>query len=141
MIEVNWIGILLSAVAAMVVGFVYYSPYVAGKPWMKLMGITPDNIKQRQSEMMKLYGISFVLALVTAFVLSHVITMSQTYFPEYTRLTSGIMSAFWMWLGFVMPVQLTDVLFGGKVLKLFAINTGYQLITLLVMGLILALVV
>jgi hypothetical protein len=41
------------------------------------------------------------------------------------------------WLGFVMIVQLTDKLFGKRPMKLFLINTGYQLVCYLAMGTIL----
>lgn len=51
----------------------------------------------------------------------------------------GITSAFWMWLGFIMPVQATDVLFSKKPFKLFAINTCYQLASLLGMGIVIGL--
>jgi hypothetical protein len=84
----------------------------------------------------KMYGISFVITIVTAFVLTHVMAMSENFF-HYPRLQTGLISAFWMWLGFVMPVQVTDVLFGGRKWNLFAINTGYQLASLLAMGAVL----
>jgi len=38
----------------------------------------------------------------------------------------------------VSTVQLTDALFNKKPFKLYAINTGYQLVCYLVMGTILA---
>jgi hypothetical protein len=46
--------------------------------------------------------------------------------------------AFAVWLGFVTTVQLTAVLFARKPFKLYAIDTGYQLVCYLVMGIILA---
>jgi len=67
------------------------------------------------------------------------VTMSLAYFGE-TRLMTGLMSAVWMWLGFIMPVQFTDVLFSKKPVKLFGINTGYRLISLLVMGVVISLI-
>lgn len=105
---------------------------------MKLMGYTKESMEAAKKEMGKTYAISFVLSLVTAFVLSHVMTMSQNYFG-YPRLQTGLTSAFWMWLGFIMPVQTTEVLFGGKKWDLFAINTSYQLAALLAMGMVLGL--
>lgn len=84
----------------------------------------------------KTYAVSFVVALVTAYVLYHVMVMSENFF-HYPMLQTGLTSGFWMWLGFVAPVQLTDVLFGKKKLNLFYINTGYQLVTLLAMGAVL----
>ncbi len=138
-VEVNYIALLIAGIAAMALGFVWYHPIAFGKPWMKLMGYTPESLKKAQKEMGKLYGVSFLLTLVSGYVLAHVMAMSMAFFKE-TALTTGLMSAFWMWLGFVMPVQATDMIFGSKKWKLFAINTGYQLASLLVMGVILALV-
>jgi hypothetical protein len=125
----------------MVLGFLWYSPVLFAKPWMKLMGLTQDNLQKAQKEMGKLYGLSFVLSLFTAFVLSHVMTMSVAYF-NYPLLSTGLTSAFWMWLGFVLPVQTTGVIFGKEKRsdqwQLLAINTGYQLASLLLMGVVLA---
>jgi len=47
------------------------------------------------------------------------------------------MLGFHVWLGFVATVQLTGALFAKQSMKLFAINTGYQLVCYLVMGAIL----
>ncbi len=136
-VEVNYLAIVISAVISMVVGFVWYSPMAFGKPWMKLMGLTPDGLKKAQKEMGKLYGVSFVLSLVTAYVLSHVMTLSESFFG-YSQLSTGLTTAFWMWLGFMMPVQLTGEMFNSKKWKLFGLNTGYQLLSLVLMAVVLA---
>jgi ABC-type multidrug transport system permease subunit len=135
-VQVNYVAVLFAVVASMVVGFAWYSPVLFGKQWMKLMGLTKENMESAKKEMGKMYGISFVITIVTAFVLTHVMAMSENFF-HYPRLQTGLISAFWMWLGFVMPVQVTDVLFGGRKWNLFAINTGYQLASLLAMGAVL----
>jgi hypothetical protein len=85
-----------------------------------------------------LYALSFVASLVTAYVLSHVMTLSESYFG-YAPVTAGLTSAFFMWIGFVAPVQMTDIIFGSKKWKLFAINTGFQLAALLAMGVVIGL--
>lgn len=137
-IEVNLVAVLLAGIASMVVGFVWYSYAMFAKPWMRLMGYNKENIKETQKKMAPMYALSFVLALITAYILSHVMGLSQSFY-QYGDVQTGVSSAFWMWLGFIMPVQATDVIFGGKKWALFAINTGYQLASLLVMGLILGL--
>ena len=138
-IEVNYLAVLLSGVAYMVVGFLWYSPMFLGKPWMDLMGYSEKKLKDLQKKMGPLYGLSFVASLVTAFMLSHVATMSSNSFG-YTYQQSALTSAFFMWLGFVAPVQLTDVIFGNRPWKLFAINTGYQLVALLSMAVVIGMV-
>lgn len=138
-IEVNYLGVLLAAVVSMVLGFLWYSPMLFGKPWMKFMGYSEESLKKEQKAMGKLYGLSFVVALLTAYMLSHVMTLSENFF-HYNRLSTGLNTAFFMWLGFVMPVQLTGTIFGDKKWQLFKINTGYQLVSLVLMAVVLAMV-
>jgi hypothetical protein len=137
-VEVNYLAVLIAAVAFMVVGFLWYSPMLFAKQWMKLKGYTAESMKKAQKEMGKWYAVSFVLALITAYVLSHVMTLSQNFF-NYAPVMTGVTTAFFMWLGFVMPVQMTGQIFGEKKWSLFAIDTGYQLTGMLVMGVVLGL--
>lgn len=137
-IEVNYLAVFLAGVASMVVGFLWYGPMLFAKPWMKLMGHTKESLEKEKTNMGKTYGISFVLSLVTAYVLSHVMSLSQNFYHTAPVMT-GLTSAFWMWLGFIMPVQATDVLFGSKKVKLWMINTGYQLASVLAMGVVIGL--
>lgn len=136
-VVVNYFAVLLAAVATMALGFLWYSPFLLGKQWMKERGFTQESLKKAQKEMGSLYGISFVVSLITATVLFHVMTFSENFY-QYPMLSTGVMSAFWMWLGFVMPVQATATIFGNKNWKLLGIDTGYQFASLIVMGVILA---
>ncbi|MBI2049455.1 DUF1761 domain-containing protein [Candidatus Roizmanbacteria bacterium] len=134
-IQVNYIEVLIAGAISMGLGFFWYSPGVLGKQWMKEKGLNSEKLKKEQKEMGKLYIFSFVLALITAYVLSHVMNLSSNFFG-YPMIQTGITSAFWMWLGFVMPVQATTTIFGNKNWKLFGIDTGYQLVSLLAMGVV-----
>ncbi len=138
MIDVNFIAVIIAAVVSMIIGFVWYMPGFLGNPWMKEMGYTPESIKKAQKKMGPMYALSFVGAIVMAYVLTHVMVFSENYFG-LPRLQTGLTTAFWMWLGFVAPVQMTDVIFGGRSGKLFFINTGYQLVSLVAMGIVLGL--
>ncbi len=137
-VPVNFLAILVAGIVSMAIGFLWYSPLVLGKPWMKEKGLSAESLKKAQKDMGMLYGISFVVALVSGYVLFHVMFLSENFF-HYTRFTTGVMSAFWMWLGFMMPVQVTATIFGGKNWKLLGIDTGYQLASLLAMGIVIAL--
>ena len=79
----------------------------------------------------KLYGIAFIASLISAFVLGKIIAVTTV-----NRIPYGLKIGFAIWLGFVMTVQLIDMLFGKKPTKLFLINTGYQLVCYLVMSVI-----
>lgn len=130
-VQVNFMAVILSAVASMVIGFVWYGP-ILGKEWMKAMGYTAKTLEAAKKGMEKTYALSALGALVMAYVLAHAASYAGA-----TTAQQGAMVGFWNWLGFVAPVQMTDVLFGSKSWKLYAINTGYQLASLLAMGVIL----
>lgn len=136
-VEVNYLAVVVAAVASMVMGFLWYSKILFGKLWMKLSGYTTESLKKAQKEMGKLYAVSFVVSMVTAYVLSHVMVLSENFY-QYSELSTGLTTAFWMWLGFMMPVQLMGEIFGEKKWKLFGINTGYQLVSLILMAVVLA---
>lgn len=134
-VPVDYVNILLAGIASMAVGFLWYSKLVFGVPWMQLKGYTPETLKVAQAKMGKLYAISFVLSLLMAYMLSHVTVLSTVFFGNNV-LQAALTSAFFMWLGFVMPVQFTAQMFGEQKWKLFGIDTGYQLASLLAMGLL-----
>ena len=77
---INPLGVLVAALATMVVGFVWYSPLLFARPWMRLMGYDPDDrakLAEMQKGAGKLYGLSFVASLVSAVVLAKVIDISS----------------------------------------------------------------
>jgi len=133
---INPWAVLVAAVATMLVGFLWYSPLLFARPWMLLMGYDPDD-KAKLAEMRKgagkLYGLSFVASIVAAVVLSKIIDITSINTVLY-----GMKVGFAVWLGFVVTVQLTGALFGKQPIKLFLINTGFQLVCYLAMGGILA---
>jgi hypothetical protein len=137
-IEINYLAVLLAGVAFMIVGFLWYSPALFGNKWASLKGYTPESLKEAQASMGKYYALSFVLGLLTAYMLAHVMVLSESFFDN-PMVQTGLTTAFFMWLGFVMPVQATTQIFGEKNWKLFAIDTGYQLAGLLVMSLVIGL--
>jgi hypothetical protein len=133
---VNLLAVLVAAIAAMVVGFLWYSPLLFAKPWMVLMGYDPNDkagLEQMRKSAGKSYGISFLASLLSAFVLGKIIVITTVDSALY-----GMKIGFAIWLGFVATVQLTEVLFAKKPAKLFLINTGYQMVCYLAMGAILA---
>jgi hypothetical protein len=132
LMSVNLWAVLAAAVVAMVIGFLWYSPILFAKPWMAAMGYDPED-KTRIAEMQKnagpIYGIAFLCSLLSAFVLGKITFHLLISTPLY-----GMKVGLAVWAGFVATVQLTDMLFGKRPLKLFLINTGYQLATYLAMG-------
>src|SRR5207244_11268596 len=71
--SLNWLAALISGLSAMFVGFLWYSPLLFAKSWMREMGYYPND-KSRMEEMKKsagpAYGGSFVASLLSAFTLA-----------------------------------------------------------------------
>lgn len=128
----NLLSTVLSAVAAMGLGFLWYSPMLFGNQWMKLMGITKKDMSAAKKKgMQNVYMMSTVGALLTAYVFGSLLNLTGV-----LTVMDALKLAFFTWLGIVAPVQMTEVLFGGKTKDLFMINTGYQLASLLLMAIV-----
>ena len=133
---INFWAVLVSAIATMVIGFLWYSPMLFANPWMRLMGIDPNDktkLAELQKGAGKTYGLAFFASIASAVVLAKIIGVTSVNTIPY-----GMKIGFAVWLGFVTTVQLTGALFGKQPAKLYLINTGYQLVCYLVVGAILA---
>lgn len=135
--NINFLAVLAAAVVSIVLGFLWYGPFF-GKPWMKLMGIDPKSIdKEKMKGMGKTYALMTLTTLIMAYVMAHSLIFASTYTQTY-GVMAGLTAAFWNWLGFMLPILMGDQLWGGKSWKLLPITSGYYLVSLSLMGIILA---
>ena len=127
---VNLIAVLGAAIAAMVVGFLWYGP-LFGKQWIRLMGFSKGNMKKaKQKRMGRLYLINFIAGIVTAYVLA--------LFVKGASINAALMMGFWIWLGFFAAVMVGSILWEGKPLSLYLINVFYWIVNVEVMAVILS---
>ncbi len=134
-VAVNYVGVLAAAVASMIIGSVWYSPLLFGRVWMRLSGRSMKDVgKAKQRGMGKLYLMAFIGALVMAYVLAHFVQ-----YLEVDSVVGVIQLVFWLWLGLIATVSLGVVLWEGKPWGLYVLNVVYQLISLIVMGVVLVL--
>lgn len=132
--DVNYLAVLVAAIINMAIGAFWYSPAGFGKQWAALMGWTdPAKVAAMKKGATKGYVVSSIGSLIMAFVLANLVSLAGA-----STLTSGAAVGFWTWLGFVATVQVGVILWDNKPPKLFAINTLYSLVALVVMGAILA---
>ena len=131
MYQPNLLAVLVAGLIPMLIGSIWYGP-VFGKAWLKLIGKTEEEIRATMNPM-KMYVVTFIMALVMAYVLAHVL---QAFADAYgvTGIPAGLQAAFWIWLGFVLTIGYQAVAFEDKKISLFALNMGYNLVTLLAMG-------
>jgi len=135
-VEVNAYGVLLAALSSMVVGSIWYAKPVFGKTWMKLAKIDEKKAAKGAS---KAITVTFLLSIVTAYVLAHVAYLSNQYFDN-TFMQDTLTTAFWMWLGFVAARIATHDIFEMRRKKLTAMTLGNEFVTIMVMGLMIGFV-
>lgn len=127
--DVNLIAVATAAVVSMLIGFLWYSPMLFGKQWMKLMGLTEQDMEKSKNDMGRVYLLSFFGSLTMAYVLANLLS-----FLGVTKVMLGMQVAFWAWLGFIATTMLSGVLFEGKKVELYLLNIGYHLVSLLAMA-------
>ena len=131
--EINYLAVLVSAVAGFVIGALWYS-VLFGKAWMKLSKMGKKDIeKEKKKGMAKSYAAGFIALLVMAFVLAHFVDMAGA-----ATVLEGAQAGFWAWLGFVATTMLNKVLWEGKPVKLYVLDAAHYFVVLIAMGAILA---
>ena len=127
----NYLAILVAGFIPMILGSIWYGP-LFGKRWMELMDISEEELKASFNPLQS-YGVTFVFALVMAYILSHVLNAFGDAYGQ-TGLLAGIEGGFWAWLGFVVTVSWQQVAFSGQKIALWVLNALYNLIALICMG-------
>ena len=126
--SINWLAVLVAIIIRMVIGALWYGP-LFGKPWIALVGLTEETLEGQ--------GKAMSLAAVVAVVMS-IIMATLVDYVNATNVLGGLFTGFFVWLGFVATTQYQLVLFEYRKPSLFLINTGYELSTLLAIGVLLA---
>ncbi|MBT3412751.1 MAG: DUF1761 domain-containing protein [Candidatus Jacksonbacteria bacterium] len=129
--DINLWAVLAAAVLHMVIGAFWYSPVVFGKTWMALTGKTMEDAKNANQT--KNYIISLVSAVVLAYVLAHFVQ-----YLNAATFVSGLQVGLWIGIGFVATTGLAHYLWEGRPHKLYLLNTVYSILSLALMGGILA---
>ena len=131
----NYVAVAVASVAEFAVGAIWYMP-LFGKQWGKIHGFdkySKAEQKAMQAKMGPYYGLQLVVTVMTTIVLAKLILM----LPDYSPYALAVMS----WFGFVLPTQVSAVVFGGTkpqwIAKKIYIMAGGALACLLVAAAIL----
>jgi hypothetical protein len=129
-IPINWLAVLVAAIVKMAIGALWYSPLLLGPRWMALTNCTDADMKAR---LPRLLVFDFIASLIMAFVLLHAV-----YYAGARTLATGAAVGFFNWLGFIATVTFGLTIYEKRPWPLFLIANGFQLVSLVVMGAILA---
>ena len=156
----NMIVVVLAALVPMLIGFLYYNPKLLGTAWMNEAGMTEE--KMQGGNMVKMLLLSFVCAfLFSAFLFGFVVHQTDVYSlyasetgfgaegsavmnrldtlmlefgDRFRTFGHGAFHGVLIGVLFVTPILGTNAIFERKSFKYVAINGGYWIITMALMG-------
>ncbi len=126
---INILAVVVSAVAAMVVGFIWFSPPLFEKAWLEDIGRTRE---QLEGDSPLKYLVAFIGSLLMAYILARLLDIVGG-----PSLELGILLAVVVWVAFVAATSAANFAFASRPIRLWLIENGNHLLTLLVMGAIL----
>ncbi|MFA5820518.1 MAG: DUF1761 domain-containing protein [Candidatus Gracilibacteria bacterium] len=133
--SINWSAVLVATLAAYVFGALWYSPLLFGKLWMKQSAVTKANAEKAKAKGMTVsYVLQFVATLVTTFVFAMILEMNIV-----EGVKTGLIIGFYIWLGFSATSSVGAVLWDKKSWSWFSLCASNSLLTLWIIGAILAL--
>lgn len=158
--NINFLAILVAALVPMVMGFIWYNPKVFGNAWKNAAGVTDE--KMKNANMPVIFIVSFILSFFLAFAMQFITihqlgvfgtlagdptimdptTESGKWFAEFMAKNGSNFRTFkhGMFHGTIagimiaLPILGTNALFERKGFKYIAINCGYWIITMMIMG-------
>ena len=150
----NPLAMLVAAISALVVGFIWYNPKVFGNAWMKAAGMTDEKIKG--GNMAKIFGLALLFAFMLSTALPGIVIHQmgayslmggdpalalpsyEVFIADYTdafrTFKHGVLHGVLMGIFVALPILGTNALFERKSAKYIFINSGYWIVTLGLMG-------
>jgi surface polysaccharide O-acyltransferase-like enzyme len=131
--HVNYLAILVSGVAIFMLGGLWYS-LLFKKPWVALMGIPEEKMKEGAGGAMPFF---LLLAFLCALVISYIMAIVINHFSPFSPMR-GVMVGTMMWVGFAAPTSFATAVFSMTKKPLWMINTTYNLVSFIIAGVILS---
>ncbi len=130
-LNVNIIAVLVATIAAYFVGAMWHGP-LFGSKWMELMNLTPAKMKKMKFTPIQAMSIGFVITFIATWVLAVFLTNVGA-----LHALESMIVAFFLWLGFSLPILAGNVLWEGRSFKLFLFNAIHRLVEILVLAFVL----
>ena len=124
--EINLLAVIVAAIAHMLTGLVWFSSRLFGNAWMQLTGksmtLTPPGAL-----------VGFVGHLLIASVLAVIVVLANA-----TTVLGGIAVGILVWAGFVVTLEVGELIWEKIPLQLFMLRVGNHLVALSIAAAILA---
>jgi hypothetical protein len=131
MVHVNYLAVLIAAIAVFVLGWLWYSPLLFYKPWMRARGMDPVAAMAGA----KMPAAKLVIELARCLVLAYVIARFVALLG-ISNWMGAVHFGFMLWIGFPVILLIGSMLWENVPLKVAAIHAGDWLVKLLVIPII-----
>lgn len=129
--HVNYLAVLVAAVVVFVLGWLWYSPLLFYKPWMRLRGLDPVAAMAGAKMPAGRLVIEFARCVVLAFVIATLVASLHL-----VRLIGAVHFGVFVWIGFPVLILTGSVLWENTPWKVAAIHAGDWLVKLLAISII-----
>ena len=134
--HVNYLAVLVAAVVIFVLGGLWYSKMLFAKRWIVLMGKSEEELKASSASANM--PLMFIGAFICGFLIAGTLAIVVNHFPPYTA-ARGAEIGVACWLGFAATTSFATALFSMQPKQLWLINSGYNLVSFVLAGIILSL--
>ncbi len=128
--EINILAVIVATIAMFAVGGLWYM-VLFQKQWSKMHDmdkLTDKQLEEMSAKMGPYYGLQLLMTILSAWVLVYVMNLLPDMPP--------VLIAVLMWAGFVLPMSVSGVIFGGTkskyILSKILIQSGETLVRLIV---------
>jgi Protein of unknown function (DUF1761) len=131
--HVNYLAVLVAAVVVFILGWLWYSPLLFYKPWMRARGLDPAAAMAGAKMPVGKLAIELVRCIVLAFIIGHLIVATGV-----TNWVIALHLGLLLWIGFPVVLLTGSVIWENIPVKVAAIHAGDWLVKMLVISVILA---
>jgi len=124
--SVNILAIIVAAIIHMLTGLIWYQEKAFGSTWSKLTGKDLSPSKQW-------LPVGILGHLILVFVLAVIIILATA-----TTIFNGAFIGILVWLGFIVPLEIGELIWEKIQFKLFLIRISEHFVALILAGAILA---
>jgi len=134
--EINYVAVLVAALANFIAGFVWFSPKTMFPVWWRAMGRTSDEVPG-SANMGVVFGLTLVGVLVQTFAIAVILGWYGA--SGEINLSSGAMVGAFVGVGSAAAASLSHRLFAGHGLKVWLIEVGSDVLNATLVGAVIGL--
>lgn len=127
--DINFGAVAVAAIASFMWGYFWYYTFF-GKPWMKALGLKPEDISTS--------GISIGKAMTGSFLasLGHAVGIAMVFAITQPTFVGGIFLATLIWLVFSLSPMFKMIFWEDRPITLLLIDGGYEFVSIVTTAII-----